>query len=193
MHRQAAGSGIPAIANEIRHGRTPSFACFSGPASGVAFMETTSRHIGRAVIDVMRSLGVCGEVQILGVTKRGDAGTQTLNAAIHKLVAADNPSLSGWGFAESEPVIHLVNDYDHDLFNGSLGRIRRIAEERADHARLGHSIECDFDGVLHSFTEDSLDRIELAHAITVHKAQGSQYSRVIIPIVRSRLLDRTRA
>ncbi len=52
-------------------------------------------------------------------------------------------------------------------------------------------MECDFDSVLHRFTEDSLDRLELAHAITVHKAQGSQFTRVIIPVVRSRLLDRT--
>ena len=53
------------------------------------------------------------------------------------------------------------------------------------------AIECEFDGVLHRFAEDSLDRIELAHAITVHKAQGSQFRRVIIPVVQSRLLDRT--
>jgi exodeoxyribonuclease V alpha subunit len=157
----------------------------------VALIEATARHISRTVMDVMRSLAVCGEVQILGVTKRGAAGTETLNAAIHQVVAVDNPSLPGWGLAETEPVVHLVNDYDHNLFNGSLGRIRRIARECADGGRLGCSVECDFDGVLHSFTEDSLDRIELAHAITVHKAQGSQFRRVIIPIIRSRLLDRT--
>ena len=35
------------------------------------------------------------------------------------------------------------------------------------------AIECEFDGALHRFAQDSLDRIELAHAITVHKAQGA--------------------
>ena len=191
VHRQAAGSGIPAIANEIRHGRAPTFDSFGGPACGVALIEAASQHIGRTVIDVMRSLADCSEVQILGVTKRGDAGTETFNAAIHKLVTVGNPSLAGWGFAETEPVIHLVNDYEHELFNGSLGRIRRIIVERSGKGTIRNSIDCDFDGVMHRFAGDSLDRIELAHAITVHKAQGSQFKRVIIPVVRSRLLDRT--
>ena len=191
VHRQAAGSGIPSIANEIRHGRAPTFDSFGGPACGVALIEAASQHIGRTVIDVMRSLADCSEVQILGVTKRGDAGTETFNAAIHKLVTVGNPSLAGWGFAETEPVIHLVNDYEHELFNGSLGRIRRIIVERSGKGTIRNSIDCDFDGVMHRFAGDSLDRIELAHAITVHKAQGSQFKRVIIPVVRSRLLDRT--
>ena len=191
VHRQSAGSGIPAIANEIRRGRVPAFAFFDGPTPGVALIEAASPHISRTVIDIMQSLAVCGEVQVLGVTKRGDAGTETINSAIHKLVAADHPSLPGWGFAETEPVIHLVNDYDRDLFNGSLGRIRRILPSLAESGPARQAIECEFDGVLHRFAEDSLDRIELAHAITVHKAQGSQFRRVIIPVVPSRLLDRT--
>ena len=190
VHRQAAGSGIPAIANEVRCGRVPLFASFDGAASGVALIETASRHISRTVIDIMRSLAVCGEVQVLGVTKRGDAGTETINSAIHKLVAADNPTLPGWGLAETEPVIHLVNDYDHGLFNGSLGRIRRIIPMLAEGGPSRQVVECEFDGVLHRFAEDSFERIELAHAITVHKAQGSQFRRVIIPVVQSRLLDR---
>jgi len=191
VHRQAAGSPIPARAHEIRHGRVPPFDSFAGPAPGVAFIEAASRHIPRTVVDVRQSLANHDEVQILGVTKRGEAGVETLNAAIHKLVATGQPWVPGWDLAETEPVIHLVNDYDRDLFNGSLGRIRRIVSERSEVGTLRYAIECDFDGVVHRFTEDSMDRLELAHAITVHKAQGSQFQRVIIPVVWSRLLDRT--
>ena len=52
-------------------------------------------------------------------------------------------------------------------------------------------LECDFDGVVHRFDEVSLNRLEIAHAITVHKAQGSQFQRAIIPVLPSLLLDRT--
>jgi exodeoxyribonuclease V alpha subunit len=191
VHRQAAGSRIPALAHEIRHGRNPPFESFIGPAQGVAFIEAASRHIAHTVVDVMQSLANYGEVQVLGITKRGEAGVEALNATVHNLVAAGRPAVPGWGFAESEPVIHLVNDYDCDLFNGSLGRVRRIVSKRSEPGTLTDAVECDFDGVIHRFAADSLDRLELAYAITVHKAQGSQFQRVIIPVVQSRLLDRT--
>ncbi len=86
--------------------------------------------------------------------------------------------------------MHRENDYDRDLFNGSLGRIRRVLSERSE-AGTVHALQCDFDGVVHRFDEGSLDRLEIAHAITVHKAQGSQFQRVIIPVLPSLLLDRT--
>lgn len=48
-----------------------------------------------------------------------------------------------------------------------------------------------FDGVQHYILDTDVDSIELAYSITVHKAQGSQFKRVIIPVRKSRILDRT--
>ena len=47
------------------------------------------------------------------------------------------------------------------------------------------------DGQRRSLTLDMLDDIELGYAITVHKAQGSQWPRIIVPVTQSRLVDRT--
>jgi len=45
--------------------------------------------------------------------------------------------------------------------------------------------------VLRALTEDMLEDIELGRAVTAHKAQGSQWPRIIVPVTDSRLLDRT--
>lgn len=47
------------------------------------------------------------------------------------------------------------------------------------------------DGVRRPIVEAMLDDLVLGHAITVHKAQGSQWLRVIVPLTGHRLLDRT--
>lgn len=66
--------------------------------------------------------------------------------------------------------------------NGSLGTvIKALSAEGA--------LVADFEGDQHILTGEDLTNIELAYAITCHKAQGSQFQRVAIPVVRSRLLD----
>jgi exodeoxyribonuclease V alpha subunit len=79
-----------------------------------------------------------------------------------------------------------VNDYDRLLFNGTLGYIKGIVAEG-----YTSSLVCEFDGIEHIFQETELDKIATAYGITVHKAQGSQFKRVAIPITKCRLLDRT--
>jgi exodeoxyribonuclease V alpha subunit len=85
-----------------------------------------------------------------------------------------------------------VNDYDRELYNGSLGRIKEIQVEGSQSSgEPAIRVVCDFDGREIILSEGELGNLELAYAITTHKAQGSQFKRVVIPITRNKLLDRT--
>lgn len=85
------------------------------------------------------------------------------------------------------------NLWDKGLQNGSLGRVVQVEPTAPPSEELEQElawVEWD-DGIRRPITRDMLDDIELGYAVTVRKAQGSQWSRVIIPVSASKLLDRT--
>jgi exodeoxyribonuclease V alpha subunit len=81
----------------------------------------------------------------------------------------------GWTYAAGDKVIQLINDYDKEVFNGDIGRIALVD---IDEGVLG----IDFDGRRVEYEFGELDEIALAYATSVHKAQGSEYPAVVIPL-----------
>jgi exodeoxyribonuclease V alpha subunit len=186
VHRQARSSGIPQIAHEIRHGVVPPLPAFAGLPTGVSFIEAGDVDVMDHIFGVLTACSGYDDAQILGVTKRGASGVGNINSMLHATASAMKPKMEGWGFAEGDPIIYLENDYRRDLWNGSLGRIEGVLNSNGKRSLL-----CSFDGARQEISEEDFHRIDLAYAITVHKAQGSQFKRAIVPVVRSRLLDRT--
>jgi exodeoxyribonuclease V alpha subunit len=87
-------------------------------------------------------------------------------------------------------VIFGRNDWERGLTNGSLGRITGVLDP--DHPTDGPGDVCtaEFDGVSHVLGEyDLLHDVERAFALTVHRAQGSQWNRVVLAVSPGRLLD----
>jgi exodeoxyribonuclease V alpha subunit len=186
VHRQAEVTGIPSVALSIRNGVVPHLDSFNGNGVGVSFIDCSPNKIVDLLFDVSKLWGHQTNIQILGVLRSGVAGVRTINDYFHRVISAGQRRIASWQFAVGDPVIYLENDYERMLFNGTLGCINDVnADER------GASISLTFDGVTHLLREPDFDKIALAYGITVHKAQGSQFNRVAIPITRSRLLDRT--
>ena len=79
-------------------------------------------------------------------------------------------------------MLWLQNDYQRDLQNGSTGRFLGIEEGM---------LIVELDGQQLTVTASDGRYLSLAYALSVHKSQGSQWSRVIVPVFRSPILDRT--
>jgi exodeoxyribonuclease V alpha subunit len=72
--------------------------------------------------------------------------------------------------------MQIKNNYDKDVYNGDIGRIKRIDREEQE-------VYVDFYGKLVSYDLSDLDELVLAYATSVHKAQGSEYPAVVMPIL----------
>lgn len=186
VHRQAESTGIPAVALAVRHGIVPQLGKFNGLEFGASFIDCASEKIVDRLFEVSKSWGHKTDIQILGVTKSGEAGVRAINEHFHSAMSAGKRRLPSWQFAVGDPIIYLENDYERLLFNGTLGYITDVIINGSE-----LSITCEFDSGTHILKESEFDKIALAYGITVHKAQGSQFQRIIVPIVPSRLLDRT--
>ena len=97
---------------------------------------------------------------------RDRLGIDSINRYFHRMNAVGK-SIFG-RFAQGDPCIWTVNDYDRRLWNGSLGRIVRIGP---------HSLTADFDGVTHDIGGAELDRIELACRISISEPQDSRFAK----------------
>ncbi|ODU80261.1 MAG: hypothetical protein ABT14_19030 [Pelagibacterium sp. SCN 63-17] len=177
VHRQAEATGIPLASEEIRNGTIPTFHDFAGRGTGVSFLDCPDDQIVDLIANLRIQLGQ-SDTQIICALKGGDSGTVGINRFFHAM--ADGSSNDQ--FRVGEPVIWVKNDYDLGLMNGSLGTIKGLG---------GDQLDADFEGEAKSISLSAAGNIEHAYAITVHKAQGSQFRRVVMPITKNRLLDRT--
>ncbi|GAA0569622.1 AAA family ATPase [Caenispirillum bisanense] len=187
--RQSAETGIPAAAAAVRAGQLPDLRAYD-PADdiGVSFRACPRDEIVATVKEIAadlagRSHQIIGSVKGTGV--EADGGIRAINNALHAVYAHGRPLLPG-DFAVGEPVIWTVNDYDLRIMNGSLGTVVRHAVDDGQEVLV-----VDFDGEQRHVPVSALGNLEHAWAITAHKAQGSQFDTVVIPVTRSRILDRT--
>lgn len=130
---------------------------------------------------VPRKLGLSPlspQIQVISPMYKGVVGVDNLNT---ELQARLNPGGEGLQagtrvFRARDKVMQLRNDYDKDVYNGDIGSVLQ-----ADRAR--YRLIVDFDGRAVAYEKDELNDLALAYAVSVHKAQGSEYQAVIMPLL----------
>ena len=193
VFRQANGreSLIIRAAHEVLEGRLPELTSIR-PDQEFHFVEarTPEACLERVVrlvkerIPERFGLNPQKDVQVLCPMNKGEVGARSLN---RRLQAALNPeppeTIERFGqvLAVGDKVIITANDYDKDVYNGDIGRIVQIERERSS-LRVELNAVGDRPGRRIDFDFAELDALSLAFAITVHKAQGSEYEAVVIPL-----------
>ncbi|MGD1009643.1 MAG: ATP-dependent RecD-like DNA helicase [Candidatus Aminicenantales bacterium] len=130
---------------------------------------------------VPRKLGLSPrspQIQVISPMYKGLVGVDNLNQELQKRL---NPKGEGLktGLREyrtGDKVMQLRNDYEKDVSNGDIGTILHV-----DKAKF--RLFVDYDGRTVSYEKDEINDITLAYAVSVHKAQGSEYQAVIMPLM----------
>lgn len=121
------------------------------------------------------------DVQLLAPMNRGSLGVRQLNHTLQESLNPPDPvkfEIDSFGitYRTGDKVIQTRNNYDKEVFNGDLGRIREIT---TDPGRVHVLFD---DGRVAEYEPGELDELALAYAITIHKSQGSEFPAVIIPL-----------
>ena len=127
------------------------------------------------------------EIQILSPMYKTPSGIDNLNILLQEIFNPPSPnkneiSLSEVTYRVGDKILQLVNDTDNNVYNGDIGYITDITKNKTTKKR---EIIVNFDGNKVAYLPDKYINIKHGYAITIHKAQGSEFPMVIMPIINS--------
>jgi exodeoxyribonuclease V alpha subunit len=190
IYRQASGSGIIFNAHLVNSGKMPDttpvprekksdfyWVDSNSPedASDLIVRLASSRIPKRFGMDPLR------DIQILSPMNKGICGAIALNKKLQETLNPDNHKKPQFRFGETvfragDRVMQTSNNYDKSVFNGDMGRIYHINYE-------DKKFTVEYDGVHVEYDFLEADQLVHCYATTVHKAQGSEFPAVIVPVL----------
>ncbi|HEV7210858.1 MAG TPA: AAA family ATPase [Blastococcus sp.] len=176
LYRQAEGGAIARLATSVRGGElpvvdSPDREVVVVPATGSA--EAARRVVQLVTDSIPRALGIePGAVQVVTPVHRGPAGTIELNKALKaKLNPGDG---TVWGFDAGDRVVATANHMDLEptgFANGEVGVVTKTGEGSIDVAFASGPV---------TVNGQALSDLRHGWAITVHRAQGSEWPGVVV-------------
>lgn len=177
IRRQGAGSSIPSVARQVRDGHVPKLTPWQGEAEGVYLIPPEE------LLPVQRSLRAKRETMVVAALRRTVSFVNESEAAARRAANIEEVRVAPDVYvAVGDPVVMNSNRYADGLFNGLLGTVTEIGDRIAVHWD-GNAESCEV-------TKEAASEMELAYAITCHKAQGSAADAVIVAVEKSEMVSR---
>lgn len=182
IFRQEAGGWIIQNAHRVNRGEPLEIPKGKAP-SDFYFIETVEpdQVINRMVelitdrIPARFGFDPMNDIQVLTPMRKNQLGSENLNAVLQDALNPVGIHIQRFGrkYRLGDRVMQTRNNYDKDVFNGDIGRIKNV-----DSTEQRIVVEFDGRGIQYDFSE--LDEIVHAYACSIHKAQGSEYPAVIL-------------
>jgi exodeoxyribonuclease V alpha subunit len=191
VFRQAQQSGVVTNAHRINAGQPP---ITRGLDDFFLFPEDEPDQVADLVVDIVANrlprrfgLDPRRDVQVLCPMHRGPAGAGGLNERLQATLTPGREGLperrfGGRVYRVGDKVMQLRNNYDKGtagVFNGSVGVVTALSTENSELRVLLDEDE----EVAYGF--DELDELTHAYAVSIHRAQGSEYPCVVVPLTMS--------
>ena len=184
IFRQAEDSGIVVNAHRVNNGEMPRL---KGFFDFYFFSQEDPQEAADLLVDVVQrriphkfGLDPVDQVQVLAPMYRGVFGVASLNARLqealnpHSVFRAEQ-QIGGRLFRVGDKVMQVQNNYNKNVFNGDIGRLTRI-----DSGKREVVVRIDDRPVTYRW--DEIDELMHAFAVTIHKAQGSEYDAVVVAL-----------
>ena len=183
IFRQAQTSRIIMNAHRINEGQIPDLS--NGKETD--FFFTTKEDPEEAVREIVSLVQhklsryyhtPSSQIQVLTPMQKGIVGATNLNLALQEALNPQGDGLrrSGFIFRRDDKVMQIRNNYDKEVFNGDIGIIESVDLQN-------RTLKVNFDQHVVEYESSELDELVHAYATTIHKAQGSEYPIVVMPVL----------
>jgi exodeoxyribonuclease V alpha subunit len=191
LFRQARNSQIVLAAHAVNRGEVPEIA--NQAADDLFFVradapETVVESIKRLLVERIPhrfGLDPLEDVQVISPMHLGPVGVSTLNTEIQALLNPPRRGLpelqrGGLRLRTGDKVMQIRNNYDKDVYNGDVGRVTAV---RPEDQTVSVAFPSGSGTNRVEYEAADLDELVLAYAVSVHKAQGSEFPAIIMPLV----------
>lgn len=178
LYRQKEGSSITDLAYDINDGNIN----LDALGEDVNFFEVASSEVVKKLIDVctMYKNKDYKDFQVLVPMYKGINGIDNLNVVLQNIFNPKDDKKNEYKYGDviyrvGDKILQLSNMPEENVFNGDIGIITSISKKE---------IIIDFDSNVVKYTPSNFNNFKHGYAISIHKAQGSEFDIVVLPVVK---------